>query len=95
MILGTVVTAVSALVPARRASGVPPVAAMRDQGPSGGGSLRSRFVAGTIVTALAVAMMFFGLFGSYGKNDSVDVQYQLDGRETVATGLDILPPEEK
>ena len=39
--------------------------------------------------------MFFGLFGSYGKNDSVDVQYRLAGRETVATGLDILPPEEK
>ena len=39
--------------------------------------------------------MFFGLFGSYGKNDSVDVQYRLAGRETVATGLDILPPEER
>lgn len=36
--------------------------------------------------------MFFGLFGSYGKNDSVDVQYQLGERTTVATGLDILPP---
>jgi hypothetical protein len=38
--------------------------------------------------------MFLGLFGSYGRNDSVDVQYRLAGRETVATGLDILPPEE-
>ncbi len=37
--------------------------------------------------------MFFGLFGSYGTNDSVDVQYRLGGRETVATGLDIIPPE--
>jgi hypothetical protein len=36
--------------------------------------------------------MFLGLFGSYGRNDSVDVQYRLEGRETVATGLDILPP---
>jgi hypothetical protein len=36
--------------------------------------------------------MFFGLFGSYGKNDSVDVQYRLGDRVTVATGLDILPP---
>ena len=36
--------------------------------------------------------MFLGLFGSYGRNDSVDVQYRLAGRETVATGLDILPP---
>jgi len=37
--------------------------------------------------------MFFGLFGTYGKNDSVDVQYRLGDRDTVATGLDILPPE--
>ncbi|HEU0024095.1 MAG TPA: hypothetical protein VFQ12_05670 [Thermoleophilaceae bacterium] len=36
--------------------------------------------------------MFLGLFGSYGKNDSVDVQFRLGGRETVATGLDIVPP---
>lgn len=30
--------------------------------------------------------MFFGLFGSYGKNDSVDVQYELGGRTMVAIG---------
>jgi hypothetical protein len=38
------------------------------------------------------AAMFLGLFGSYGRNDSVDVQYRVGGRETVVTGLDILPP---
>ena len=38
--------------------------------------------------------MFFGLFGTYGKNDSVDVQYRLGGREAVATGLDIVGPED-
>jgi hypothetical protein len=37
--------------------------------------------------------IFFGLFGSYGKNDSVDVQYRLAGREVAATGLDIIPPD--
>ena len=37
--------------------------------------------------------IFLGLFGSYGRNDSVDVQYRLHGRDTVATGLDIEPPE--
>lgn len=36
--------------------------------------------------------MFLGLFGTYGKNDSVDVQYRLGGRDAVATGLEILPP---
>lgn len=39
------------------------------------------------------AAMFFGLFGSYGKNDSVDVQYSLGGRRTVATGLEIHSPD--
>ena len=37
--------------------------------------------------------IFFGLWGSYGKNDSVDVQYRLAGRETLATGLEIVPPD--
>jgi hypothetical protein len=37
--------------------------------------------------------IFFALFGSYRKNDSVDVQYTLSGRTTVATGLDIVPPD--
>jgi hypothetical protein len=38
--------------------------------------------------------MFFGLWGYYGKNDSVDVQYRRGGRELVATGLEIIPPDE-
>jgi hypothetical protein len=38
--------------------------------------------------------IFLGLFGSYGKNDSVDVQYKLGDRDAVATGLDILAPKE-
>jgi hypothetical protein len=37
--------------------------------------------------------IFLGLWGSYGKNDSVDVQYLVGGRQTVATGLEILPPD--
>ena len=39
--------------------------------------------------------IFLGLWGSYGKNDSVDVQYRLGDREAVATGLEIIPPEGK
>ena len=38
--------------------------------------------------------MFFGLFGSYGKNDSVDLQYRLAGRDVSATGLEIIPPDQ-
>jgi hypothetical protein len=36
--------------------------------------------------------IFLGLFGSYGKNDQVDVQYRLGGRTAHATGLDIEQP---
>jgi hypothetical protein len=37
--------------------------------------------------------MFLGLFGSYGKNDQVDVQYRLGDRTAHATGLEIVPPD--
>jgi hypothetical protein len=40
------------------------------------------------------AAIFFGLWGYYGKNDQVDVHYRSGGREVVATGLDIVPPDE-
>ena len=36
--------------------------------------------------------MFLALFGTYRRNDSVDVQYKLHGRDRVATGLDIIAP---
>ena len=36
--------------------------------------------------------IFFALFGSYRKDDSVDVRYELNGRKIVATALEIRPP---
>jgi hypothetical protein len=38
--------------------------------------------------------IFLGLFGSYGKNDTVDVQYHLAGRQVSATDLEIVPPDQ-
>ena len=38
--------------------------------------------------------MFMALFGTYRKNDSVDVEYTLGGRRQVAVGLDIEQPPE-
>jgi hypothetical protein len=35
--------------------------------------------------------MLLGIAGSYGKNDSVDVIFALEGRRTVATGLPLRP----
>ena len=36
--------------------------------------------------------ILLGIAGTYRKNDSVDVVYQVGGRRTVATGLPIIPP---
>jgi hypothetical protein len=37
--------------------------------------------------------MFLALFGTYGRNDSVDVEYTVDGHKTVATALEIVAPD--
>ena len=36
--------------------------------------------------------MFLGIAGTYRKNDSVDIVYEVEGRRVVATGLPILMP---
>ncbi|MGH3010663.1 MAG: hypothetical protein ACRDMY_02280 [Gaiellaceae bacterium] len=38
------------------------------------------------------ASMFFGVAGTYRKNDSVDVVYEAAGKRVVASGLPIIPP---
>ena len=38
-------------------------------------------------------LMFFAIAGTYRRNDSVDVQYEVQGRTLVATGLDIQGPD--
>jgi hypothetical protein len=37
------------------------------------------------------ALMFFGIAGSYRKNETVDVQYTVGGQTRLATGLEIEP----
>jgi hypothetical protein len=36
-------------------------------------------------------LIFFGIAGTYRKNDSVDVQYEAGGRARLVTGLEIVP----
>ena len=45
--------------------------------------------------AVRWAGIFLGLFGTYRKNDSVDVQYTVNGRRQLATYLDIVPPDQE
>lgn len=35
------------------------------------------------------ALIVFGIAGTYRKHENVDIQYTLNGRPTVATGLDV------
>jgi putative ABC transport system permease protein len=62
--VGLAVTLVSSILPAVRASKVPPVAAMRDDLPVAEGSLRRRAVIGAVVSLAGVAFLALGLTGS-------------------------------
>jgi hypothetical protein len=35
--------------------------------------------------------MYLGLFGTYRKNETVDVEYRLEGRARLASDVDVLP----
>jgi putative ABC transport system permease protein len=63
LIVGVGVTVLSSISPARRASRIPPMAALRGAGVEQGGSLRRRSIAGAVVTALGGAALLRGLFG--------------------------------
>jgi putative ABC transport system permease protein len=64
ILVGTVVTMVAAIVPARRAAHVTPIEALREAQDRPGRSLRFRIVVGAIVLALGVAPLLYGLFGT-------------------------------
>ncbi len=60
--VGVVVTLLSALLPARKAASVPPVAAMRDVESTTLRSMRTRVIAGAGITAFGVVLGLIGLF---------------------------------
>ena len=63
VLIGTIVTVVAAIVPARRAARIAPIEALREAQDRPGRSLRFRLVSGAIVLALGVAPLAYGLFG--------------------------------
>jgi putative ABC transport system permease protein len=65
LLVGTVVTVVASVFPARRAARIAPVQALREsQDAAAAGSSRKRLVAGGIVTAVGIASLLYGLFGT-------------------------------
>jgi putative ABC transport system permease protein len=63
MVVSTVVTVLAAYLPARRASKVAPVAAMRDVAVDSSGRSRRRAVIGTVLTGLGGALLVAGAGG--------------------------------
>jgi putative ABC transport system permease protein len=63
IVVGTLVTLVAAVVPARRASRVAPLEALREAQDRPGRSLRFRLVTGSIVLVLGLLPLLYGLFG--------------------------------
>jgi putative ABC transport system permease protein len=66
MVVGELVTLVAAVGPARRASKLPPMAALGGAGTEAGGSLRRRTIAGVLVVAAGMAALGAGLFADGG-----------------------------
>ena len=66
LLTGTVITLVSAILPARRASRIAPVAAMRDDAGEAETSLRRRAIIGGCVLAVGVLLLASGLFAHAG-----------------------------
>jgi putative ABC transport system permease protein len=89
LVVGLVVTVLSATLPARKATRVPPVAALQPEtafAPTG--FRRRRVVLGVLITALGVALLLAGLFRSEG-NRLVNVA---SGAVVVFFGVAILSP---
>jgi putative ABC transport system permease protein len=66
LLVGTLVTVVAAIAPARRATRVLPVEALRDATPSAQRSMRRRAIVGSVITGAGIIALAMGLFGGAG-----------------------------
>ncbi|MGH2653611.1 MAG: ABC transporter permease [Actinomycetota bacterium] len=63
VLIGTVVTVVAGVAPARRASRISPIEALREGQLGPTASLRRRVIVGGVVTVVGAAALLYGLFG--------------------------------
>ncbi len=88
LVVGIVTTLVSSIVPARRASRIPPIAALREAAPVEYRTSRRRVIAGVIVTSLGIGTLMLGLLG--GLSDAVAIVGA--GVAAIFIGVTILSP---
>ena len=88
IVVGTVITLVSAVFPARRAATVPPVAAMRDVSIDRTGASRKRVAVGILLLLIGAFLLWQGLFGA---SDSA-LQMVGGGAFSVFIGFTVLGP---
>jgi putative ABC transport system permease protein len=92
LLVGLIATMVSGFVPARRATRVEPVAAMRDSVTPGLGHLRRRRIVGAVGLMLAgLVALFVGLFGSVGSDSGAALLLGL-GAVLMMFGVALIAP---
>ncbi len=92
LVVGVGVTLISAFLPARRASRVPPIAALReDLVAPPRKALTTRAIVGSAVTAFGLAVLFFGLFVSLEVGPPA-ILYVGTGAGIVFIGVSLLSP---
>lgn len=88
ILVGTIVTLISAIFPARRAASIPPVAAMRDVAIDKSGASRRRIIIGILMLIAGAVLLWSGLFGD---SDSA-LQMVGGGAFFVFIGLTVIGP---
>jgi putative ABC transport system permease protein len=89
MLVGLILTLLSSLLPARKASRIPPVAAMReDAARTPRRSLRTRAIAGGAITGLGVLLLALGLFFGVGRA----IIFVAAGAAIAFIGVSVLAP---
>jgi putative ABC transport system permease protein len=88
LVVGIGTTVASSITPSIRASRIPPIAALRDPDPPGYFHSRRRTLAGALVTAIGIALLFVGLSGA-ASNDAALVGL---GAAVVFFGVAVLGP---
>ena len=92
LLVGVLITVLSAILPARRASKVPPIAALRDNvAPPRRKALTTRGIVGAIVAVLGLVVLFIGLTVNL-ESGPPEIVYVGLGAAIVFLGVSVLSP---